>query len=76
MFLLWAIGTSVADRIHEDSMVPTAVGSLAGFFVVPVVLAVNRNNSAETVRSNGRLGWLGLSVLLLGPATILLLLFV
>ena len=45
-------------------------------FLVPVVLAVNRNNSAETVRSNGRLGWLGLSVLLLGPATILLLLFV
>lgn len=76
LFFMWAVGTSIAERIDEDSFVPTAVGSLAGLFVVPAVVAVNRNNSPETVRSNGRFGWLGLAVLLLGPSTILLLLFV
>jgi hypothetical protein len=76
MFLIWTVGTSVADRIYENSMVPTVIGTLAGIFVIPALVAVNRNNSTETVLSNGRFGWLGLGILILGPCTMLLMLFV
>jgi len=72
MFLLWTVGTSVAERIDESSMIPTVIGTFSSLFVIPAVVAVNRNNSAEAVLSNGRFGWLGLAVLLAGPCTMLL----
>ena len=71
-YLAWGICTSIADRLIE-SPATTGLGMLTPLFTVPALVAVNRSNSAEIVRANGKWGWLAIATVPIGLTAALLL---
>ena len=71
MYLIWTVGTSVADRLVESSLI-TGIEFLGVLFTLPTLFAVNRANSADVIRSNGNWGWLAIATVPTGLVATLL----
>lgn len=74
-FLVWTVGTSIADNVLEAPGWAAVLSFLAVVFALPALVAVNRANSPEQVAANGKWGWLAILAFPVGLATALLIPF-